>query len=121
MEKKSIGNWGENMACKHILDLGYKIIERNYHCRNGEIDIIALDKTTIVFIEVKTRKNNLYGNASEFVDYKKRQKIIYTANYYMMNRPDTDARFDIIEVYYYEENEQKHLKSINHIENAFIT
>ena len=62
MDKRYIGDLGEDFAAKTLSDKGYIILSRNYTCRTGEIDIIAKDKDTFVFVEVKTRKNNLYGN-----------------------------------------------------------
>lgn len=105
----AIGNNGEQRACDYIKS--YEIIVRNYRSRYGEIDIIAKDGDFLVFIEVKTRKTKKYGQASEFVNFAKQQKIIKTASQFLMqNTLDLQPRFDVIEVY---NNE------INHIKNAF--
>ena len=88
-------------------------MESRYHSRFGEIDLIVKDKTFIVFVEVKLRKNKTFGNAFDAVTYSKQQKIIKTALVWMAeNKCDRQPRFDIIEIY--TESEE-----INHIENAF--
>lgn len=121
MNKGNIGSWGEEIACNYIMKKGMTVISRNYRSKFGEIDIIAKDGGCIVFIEVKTRKNNLYGNASEYVTRKKQKKIILTAQEYIGSDTDTEMRFDVIEVYYYEYLTKPNVKIINHIKNAFIS
>lgn len=121
MNKGNIGSWGEEIACNYIIKKGMTVISRNYRSKFGEIDIIARDDNCIVFIEVKTRKNNLYGNASEYVTRKKQEKIILTAQEYIGSDIDTEMRFDVIEVYYYEYLTKPNVKRINHIKNAFIS
>lgn len=94
------GKFGEDKAADYLKKNGYKIIRRNYSCRSGEIDIIAENETCLVFAEVKLRKNDLHGEAREFVDRRKQQKIIRTAALFLAEY-DTDKqpRFDVIEVY----------------------
>lgn len=94
------GKFGEDKAADYLKKNGYKIIRRNYSCRGGEIDIIAENETCLVFAEVKLRKNDLHGEAREFVDRRKQQKIIRTAALFLAEY-DTDKqpRFDVIEVY----------------------
>ena len=121
MTTKEIGDFGENAACEYLKNLGYSIVQKNFHSKHGEIDIIAYDKSCTVFIEVKTRKNSLYGNASEFVDFRKQQKIILCAKYYLGDNIDEEVRFDVVEVYYYEKGDNLILKEINHIKDAFVT
>ncbi len=112
---KEIGDFGEKAAAMHLKEKGYIIIEHNFRSRFGEIDIIARDiDGTYVFVEVKTRKNILYGRPSEYVDYRKQNKIRKTAMYYT-HSDDVDMRFDIIEIIYSNEKATE----INHIENAF--
>lgn len=121
MTTKEIGDFGENAACEYLQSLGYSIVQKNFHSKHGEIDIIAYDKSCTVFIEVKTRKNSLYGNASEFVDFRKQQKIILCAKYYLDDNIDEEVRFDVVEIYYYEKGNNLVLKEINHIKDAFMT
>lgn len=118
MTTKEIGEFGENEACRFLEKKGMQIIKRNYSCRVGEIDIIARSGETYVFCEVKTRLRNDFGNASEFVDIKKQERIMKTALYYTM-RDDLDMRFDVIEVYYRMAGDCMAVTNINHIENAF--
>lgn len=111
------GELGEKEAAKHLQVNGYCIIERNFKCKLGEIDIIAKDNNTIVFTEVKTRKNNSYGTPGQAVSIKKQKKIINTALYYLKtnNKFNENVRFDIVEVWL----NQGVLKNINIIPNAF--
>lgn len=118
MTTKEIGDFGEEMACSFLENQGIKVLKRNFHARCGEIDIIAKDDDTIVFAEVKTRLSKNYGTPSEFVDYKKQEKIIQTALYYLGN-DDTDMRFDVIEVMYKFSGDAMVVTEINHIKSAF--
>ncbi len=118
MEKREIGMAGENAACAYLSRKGYLIENRNFRLNFGEIDIIAMDKDGCrVFVEVKTRKNRKFGNASEFVDYRKQEKIRNTAFVYCGG--ETYMRFDVIEVYYHLEGDRMRIDEINHIEDAF--
>ncbi len=118
MTTKEIGDFGENAACKYLKKNGMEIIERNFRTRSGEIDIIARDGETTVFVEVKTRITNEFGNPCEFVNFRKREKIIGTAICYL-GRDDVDMRFDVIEVLYHMRFSRPHADNINHIKNAF--
>ena len=119
--KKEIGYLGEELATKYLKEKNYEIIQRNFICRQGEIDIIALDKTKkeLVFIEVKTRTNNKYGNPSESVNENKQKHIYRTAEYYTYkNKLDKMLiRFDIIEINI---NITRKTYKLNHIYKAFI-
>lgn len=113
MNKKQIlGIAGEQMVAKYLKKQKYKIIATNYTCPVGELDLIALDKDTYVFIEVKTRTSFKYGLPREAVDEFKRRKIERLAQYYMNlhNLNSCLARFDVIEVFD---------TDINHIKNAW--
>lgn len=91
---------GEDIACKYLQKVNYIILERNFRCRSGEIDIIALDKDYIVFIEVKYRKNNAYGYPREAVNYYKQRNISKVASYYLLihNAFHKNCRFDVVEI-----------------------
>lgn len=116
MNHIQFGKFGEDLAGKYLTKKGYKVIERNFRNRYGEIDIIAHLKNYIVFIEVKTRKNSYYGRPSEAVDYRKQQKIIMLANNYINYKylHHMQPRFDIIEII----SDGKQF-NVNHLENAF--
>lgn len=118
MTTKEIGDFGESIACSHLEKKNIQIIKRNYHCRAGEIDIIARDGDCLVFCEVKTRRSSDFGMPSEFVDFRKQEKIMKTALYYTM-RDDIEMRFDVIEVFYTQKGDAIVVTKVNHIENAF--
>ena len=121
MEKYNLymGDKGEDLASKYLKRRGYKILERQYRCQLGEIDIIASRKDFVVFVEVKTRFDNAYGTPASAVSYIKRKRIIQIASVYLERFPDKSARFDIIEVIGNMKDGKFHKVSIDHIENAF--
>lgn len=98
---KETGDNAELRAWQFLKKKGYKLVQRNYQCRLGEIDLICRDKTTLVFIEVRARKNAQYGSAAESVTLSKQQKIIATAQHFLQQEK-YDAcglpaiRFDVI-------------------------
>lgn len=115
---KDIGDRGEKYAISYLKKHKYKILERNFNTRLGEIDIIAERKEKIAFVEVKTRHSNSLTMPCEAVDFGKQQKIIKTAKIYLAkNETDKFCSFDICEVIIDSSNLK--LISINYIENAF--
>lgn len=98
--KKELGNIGEQIAVEYLIKNKYQILKRNFYCRQGEIDIIAKDKEEIVFIEVKTRINNNFGEPAEAVNKIKQLHMYKSARYflYKLNLLDMLIRFDVIEV-----------------------
>jgi len=111
----SIGSWGEDIAEKYLKKKGYAIIERNFRCKLGEIDIIALNNAQLVFIEVKTRQNQKYGLPCEAVNKEKLRHLTRTANYFVASRSINykDVRLDVIEVL-----KQNGKTYLHHIENV---
>ena len=110
-----IGNAAEEAAAGWIeKNKGYIVLERNYSCAAGEIDIIAKDKDTTVFIEVKYRKNMEKGYPSEAVTETKQKRIIRTAMAYVSENNTENIRFDVAEIV-----EKDGRKYIRYIENAF--
>ena len=107
-----IGKRHENEAVNYLRKLKYKIIEQNFKLLPiGEIDIIAKDKNTLVFVEVKYRKTKEFGTPAEFVTKSKQNKVIKTALCYIkQNKIKADIRFDVISICQTE---------IEHIKNAF--
>ena len=99
-----LGKEGEEIVCKYLKKERYKILEMNFNCKIGEIDIIAKQKNEIVIIEVKTRTNKEYGLPAEAVTKKKLKHIYKTAEYYIYSRKikNIDIRIDVIEVYFIE-------------------
>lgn len=115
MHTQRVGRFGEDEAEKYLKQKGYKILERNFSCKRGEIDIIALDKDEIVFIEIKARISLKYGLPSEAVTKYKLKHIYKTAEYYLYSRnlQNENTRIDVIEVYI--QNKQiiiNHLKQV---------
>ena len=114
-KNKILVDLGENKACKYLQKNKYKIIERNFRCKFGEIDIIAKNNKEIIFIEIKTRERITYGLPAEAITYTKQKHMYKTAQYYLyINKLENICtRFDAIEIYIISEKEIK----INHIKN----
>mgnify|MGYP000000691801 FL=1 len=115
--KKVIGKSGEKIACEYLKLNNYKIMERNYSCYQGEIDIIAKDckKNELVFIEVKTRTNKLYGRPIDAIDKNKKRHIYNSCKYYLYKNRITNCfiRIDAIEIYFVENKSiVNHIKQI---------
>ena len=118
METKNLGDFGEEQAARYLRRRGYRIVERNFRCRQGEIDIIARNKGFVVFVEVKLRKDDSYGAAREFVTRGKQEKILKTAGLWLsQNDCELQPRFDVIEVYA-PQGTQGAVR-IEHLEDAF--
>lgn len=113
---KKLGKTGEDIATRFIKGRNYLIIERNYRCKIGEIDLIAKKDNTICFIEVKTRKSESYGRPEESINQAKIKKIKTIASYYLTSREigDLEVSFDAILIRF--KSGEYHLK---HIKNAF--
>ena len=97
--KQQTGQAAESQACDLLQKQGLQLIERNYHCRQGEIDLIMRDGNCTVFVEVRYRRNSSFGSAAESVDYRKQKKIISTASHYLQQHNKLarqPARFDVV-------------------------
>jgi putative endonuclease len=99
-ERLEIGKRGEDLALKRLKKMGYKKIIRNYRCPLGEVDLIAEDSGTLVFIEIKTRSGRSVGYAKEAVDARKRRQLSKVALAYMKSNDcfETSARFDVVAI-----------------------
>jgi putative endonuclease len=115
-ERKQFGLTGEALAETYLKQAGYRILERNYRTKLGEIDIIAKDHDTIVFIEVKTRRSEHYGSPKWAVTPKKQRKISMVALLYLKSTRQSRARarFDVVGIGPLEQNTRIEL-----IKNAF--
>jgi len=119
MTNKLFGTWGEEKAAKFLQDKGYKIIGMNYKNRFGEIDIIAERKKLIIFVEVKTRRDDNFASAMEYVDDRKKVNVVTVAGMWLVeNNIEAQPRFDVIEVYA-PNGTDTDMPRINHIMNAF--
>src|SRR5438093_13752666 len=96
----ALGNTGEDLACRELERRGYAIIARRYRCRGGELDIIARDGSTLVFVEVKARDSRAFGDAAEAVTWHKQQRIVRLASEYVMRHHlnDSPCRFDVVSI-----------------------
>lgn len=118
-DKKEIGTWGEDRAALYLRLHGYHIVERNFRCRSGEIDIIARRGGVVAFVEVKMRKNADFAEAREFVTYTKQRRVISAAELWILkNNCELQPRFDVIEVYAPKGPDTRR-PAIRHLENAF--
>lgn len=97
--RKRLGDSGETLASKILHKNGYVILERGYRCKSGEVDIIALDRDTLAFVEVKTRKTRKFGLPEEAVTKRKYLHIMSVANYYLnTNSVYKKYRIDIVSI-----------------------
>ena len=99
MDARTLGSFGEEQAARYLRRKGYRIVERNFRCRQGEIDLIARKGKYLVFVEVKTRRNNDFRRPEQAVDYNKQHNLLRAINHYIhychLNMP---WRFDVITV-----------------------
>ncbi|MBF0566634.1 MAG: YraN family protein [Nitrospirae bacterium] len=98
-ENLLVGKRGESLALKYLKKVGYRIVVTNYKNRVGEIDLVAKDGEVLVFVEVKTRRNDSFGEPFEAVGYRKKKKIMDTATCYLKELHELPpVRFDVISV-----------------------
>ena len=100
MQKKELGKKGEELAFRFLKKRGYRIIEKNYSCKMGEMDLIATEKDTLVFIEVKTRTSTLFGPPQLAVNSSKQRQLSKVALNFLKekNLEDVRARFDVVAI-----------------------
>lgn len=92
-----MGDVGEEEAERFLDRQGYRVVERNYSCRGGEIDRIAWDCETLCFVEIKARAGTQFGSAVESISHSKRRRIVKAAQWYLMHHPtDSPCRFDVL-------------------------
>lgn len=99
--KSLLGRRAEDLAAVELAERGYEIIEINYRCRYGEVDIIARDSGALVFVEVRSRRSNEPTSPAESITEKKQAKLVLTAQHYLSSHEgckDADCRFDVAEV-----------------------
>ena len=111
-----MGAWGEDLALRYLIKHGYRLVERNYRTRRGEIDLILRKEGTLVFVEVKLRRGTGFGDPLEAVTPRKQATLRYLAERYLAVRePDFDTvRFDVVGILASREGLR-----IDHIEDAF--
>ena len=110
-----LGSRGEMLAARFLLDKGFAIREYNWRCGHKEVDIIAQERDVLVFVEVKTRSTDTYGNAEEAVTPAKMRHLVLAADTYVKKKNiDLDVRFDVVTIV----GDDEHHK-IEHIRDAF--
>ncbi|QDV27162.1 YraN family protein [Aureliella helgolandensis] len=118
-QPSDLGPAGERLAARFLQKQGYRILERSHRQRLGEIDLIALDGQTIVFVEVKTRSSSLGADPSEAVDLRKQTKLTRAALVYLKKRNllETPARFDVVSIVW--PHPTRGQPRLRHFPNAF--
>jgi putative endonuclease len=113
--RADLGKKGEDLALQYLLKKGYTLLARNWRFRHKEVDIIAADGRDLVFIEVKTRSSEWFGEPEEAVDNRKQRYLMDAAEAYIRNRDlDTNIRFDVVSIIL-----KPGYQSIDHIVEAF--
>jgi putative endonuclease len=97
---QTAGKLGEDLAADALRNMGYAVLARRYRTRYGEIDIVAKDQDTLVFVEVKARRDDGFGSAAESVSVWKQRRVAAMALDYLnsINRPDAPCRFDVVAI-----------------------
>lgn len=126
---KKIGDWAEDLACQFAQDKGWRLVQRHYYSRYGEIDLIMQDAETLIFVEVKARSSARFGEAIEMVTTQKQQKMILTAQVFLQSYPEyenLDCRFDVVGISWQKTVKKQELSlnlaqkyELQWIENAF--
>lgn len=118
-DRRLLGRWGEALAAEELRRRGYRVVAAGWHCRFGEIDLIAEKGGFLCFTEVKLRRDDRVAKAREFVDRRKQERLRISAQMYLAEHPgDLQPRFDVIEIYA-PEGLRTGKPEINLIENAF--
>jgi putative endonuclease len=99
-DKKSLGNWGEQVATKYLADQGYRLVVSNYRCRYGEVDLICKEGDAWCFVEVKTRRSSSFGSGLDGVTSVKQKRMIHSALHYLNEASlfEVEARFDVVSI-----------------------
>ena len=117
MKRKTLGDMGEELAKAHLKKKGYKLIEANYRCHPGEIDIVARQNDCLVFVEVRTRSTLEYGTPEESLSHTKRQHMIKSAYHYLQNHQKLPEnwRLDLVAVELDTDNKLKRIEILENI------
>lgn len=123
-EKRELGDFGEKAAARFLKREGYKIVERNFECDEGEVDIICRDRTTLAFVEVKTRtvghESKFEGRPASAVTLEKQKKLVKCAALYGgLRGRGYKLRLDIVEVFVDGSGKRPRVEKINHLVGAF--
>ncbi len=112
-----LGKWGEGVAGRFLQEKGYRLLDTNYRCRWGEVDIVALEGDELVFVEVRTRRGTQYGTPQESVTAAKAQRLVATAQDYLQQRGQEGAewRIDLIAISL---DRDRRVQDIDHLRHA---
>ncbi len=115
--RKKLGTSSENLASEYLIRQGFQLIEKNYRCPIGEIDLIVRDQSHLVFVEVKSKRSIKYGIPAYAVNWRKQNKLVQLAKWYLKsNRIDKQScRFDVVSIHWPLGEEAE----IKHVRNAF--
>lgn len=113
--EKELGKWGEDRACQELINKGHRILDRNYKCRSGEIDIISTKHDLIIITEVKTRASRYLSDPNNTISRKKQRTIIKVADQFIKEANfEQEVRFDIVTII-----KNSVMCKVDHIEGAF--
>jgi putative endonuclease len=101
VDRRALGQWGEDLAVLHLEAQGLEVLDRNWRCREGELDVVARDGRTLVFVEVKSRTSTAYGEPAEAVSPRKARRIHGLASAWLAEQRPAgrwDLRFDVVSV-----------------------
>ncbi len=117
MDRRTLGNWGEEKALRHLMDQGYHLLACNWRTREGEIDLVMEQDLTIVFIEVKTRKTDRFGSPEESITPGKQKRLRKTCLAYLQENDyeNRDWRIDVVAI---ESARTGEITRLDHYENA---
>lgn len=116
---RATGTWGEAQAAAYLRKNGDQLVAHSYHCRFGEIDLIAQKGKMLCFVEVKTRSNLTYGLPRDYVTAAKQEKLRKTAAFYLSEKElDCPVRFDVAEIYSDSRHSPESIR-IEYLENTF--
>ena len=116
-KRKKVGNQAEDQACQYLQNKGFTLVKRNFSTKAGEVDLIMDDNQTLVFVEVRYRKNANFGGAAASITPKKQQRIIKAALAYQQKyAPQSAMRFDVVAI---EGDNEANAQKLNWIKSAF--
>lgn len=115
-KRKRLGDYGENLALREYERDGFQLIEQQYHCRFGEIDLILKKGNCIYFVEVRTKASVTYGSAEESITAKKKETIHKVSQHFLVQNGGVDVpvQFDVVTIYIDKHNKQAYIKRYPH-------
>lgn len=120
LSSRDRGQDAEQACCEYLQQQGLKLLAKNYHGRRGELDLVMRDNNTVVFVEVRYRKNNTFGGALESVTISKQEKLRMTAEQYLQQETQlNNGRFDVVAMTEKVQNNDSNVYSFEWIKNAF--